>query len=324
MRKILVSQCLYGGEPVRYDGKTKAETDPRFLKWKEEGRLLPVCPEVFGGLQVPRIDAQRQGDKVITRDGRDVTDAYMTGAHEAVRLAREENVVCAIMKEKSPSCGSHQIYDGSFDGTLIDGQGTAAELLKKAGIHVFSEKQLDQVEALLRPNIVMIGMPSCGKSVTGVVLAKILRMKFIDTDLLIQEEAGKSLQDIINEDGIDAFKRLEEQVLSELDVTNAVISTGGSAIYYHDAMMHLKESGTVVYLEASLETIKRRLRNIRTRGVAMGKGQTLDDLYNLRVPLYEKYADLTVETGAGSMEDTVESIMDMIYDNKVRNHVDLI
>lgn len=149
MKKILVSQCLYGGDPVRYDGKSKAETDPRFLKWKEEGLFVPVCPEVFGGLPIPRADAQRVGNKVIARDGRDVTAEYMKGAHEAVRLAKEHGVLCAIMKEKSPSCGSNKIYDGNFEGNLIEGMGTAVELLKKEGIKVFSEEQLDLVEELL-------------------------------------------------------------------------------------------------------------------------------------------------------------------------------
>lgn len=149
MRKILVSQCLYGGEPVRYDGKSKAETDSRFLAWKEEGRLIPVCPEVFGGLPIPRSDAQRQGDKVIARNGNDVTAEYTKGAHEAVRLAKEYGVLCAVMKEKSPSCGSSRIYDGSFEGTLIDGQGLAVELLRNEGVRVFSELQLDEVEKLI-------------------------------------------------------------------------------------------------------------------------------------------------------------------------------
>lgn len=149
MKKILVSQCLYGGEPVRYDGKSKAETDPRFLKWKEEGRFIPVCPEVFGGLPTPRADAQRVGNKVIARTGKDVTFEYMKGAHEAVRLAKEHGVLCALMKEKSPSCGSNKIYDGTFEGNLIEGQGTAVELLREAGIKVFSEEQLDRIELLI-------------------------------------------------------------------------------------------------------------------------------------------------------------------------------
>ena len=152
MKKILVSQCLYGGEPVRYDGKSKAENDPRFSGWREEGMLIPVCPEVLGGLPVPRTDAQRRGSSVVTRDGRDVTGQYSAGAEEAVRLALEHRVVCAIMKEKSPSCGSSMIYDGSFSGKLIEGEGLASELLRKAGVRVFSENQLDEVEKLISDN----------------------------------------------------------------------------------------------------------------------------------------------------------------------------
>lgn len=161
-----------------------------------------------------------------------------------------------------------------------------------------------------KTNIVLIGMPSCGKSVTGVVLAKILNKKYIDADLLIQEKAGRGLQDIINNDGIDAFKKLEEEVLLSIDVENAVIATGGSAVYYDAAMRHLAENGTVIYIDVPIKDLKKRLRNIKTRGVAMGKGQTLDDLYALRKPLYEKYAEITVESNNRcSMEDTVEKMV---------------
>ena len=164
-----------------------------------------------------------------------------------------------------------------------------------------------------KTNIVLIGMPSCGKSVTGVVLAKILNKKFVDGDLLIQERAGKGLQAIINEDGIDAFKKLEEEVLGSIDVTNAVIATGGSAVYYDSAMQRLKKDGIILYIDVPIEDIKKRLRNIKTRGVAMGKGQTLDDLYALRKPLYEKYAELTVKSSnRQSMEDTVEDILNKL------------
>ncbi|MBR1993402.1 MAG: shikimate kinase [Firmicutes bacterium] len=164
-----------------------------------------------------------------------------------------------------------------------------------------------------KTNIVLIGMPSCGKSVTGVVLAKILNKKFVDGDLLIQERAGKGLQAIINEDGIEAFKKLEEDVLGSIDVTNAVIATGGSAVYYDSAMQHLKKDGIILYIDVPIEDIKKRLRNIKTRGVAMGKGQTLDDLYALRKPLYEKYAELTVKSSnKQSMEDTVEDILNKL------------
>ena len=158
-------------------------------------------------------------------------------------------------------------------------------------------------------NIILIGMPACGKSVTGVILAKSLKMNFIDADLLIQERAGKSLQDIINADGIETFKSIEEDVLNAINVKNTVIATGGSAVYYDSSMRHLKENGVVVYIEASLATIKKRLKNIRTRGVAMEKGQTIDSLYEMRVPLYEKYADCTVRAHRYRAENTVEDII---------------
>lgn len=158
-------------------------------------------------------------------------------------------------------------------------------------------------------NIILIGMPACGKSVTGVILAKSLKMNFIDADLLIQERAGKSLQDIINADGIETFKSIEEEVLNAINVKNTVIATGGSAVYYDSAMRNLKENGVVVYIEASLATIKKRLKNIRTRGVAMEKGQTIDSLYEMRVPLYEKYADCTVRSHRYRAENTVEDII---------------
>ena len=149
MRKILVSACLFGGAPVRYDGKSKEETSELFIQWKQEGRLIPVCPEVFGGLPVPRSDAQRQGSRIIARNGRDVTAEYLKGAEEAVRLADDENVICAIMKEKSPSCGTSRIYDGSFTGRLTEGQGLASEFLRRAGIRVFSEEELDAVQRII-------------------------------------------------------------------------------------------------------------------------------------------------------------------------------
>ena len=158
-------------------------------------------------------------------------------------------------------------------------------------------------------NIILIGMPACGKSVTGVILAKSLKMNFIDADLLIQERAGKSVKEIKSYKGIETFKSIEEEVLNAINVKNTVIATGGSAVYYDSAMRHLKENGVVVYIEASLATIKKRLKNIRTRGVAMEKGQTIDSLYEMRVPLYEKYADCTVRSHRYRAENTVEDII---------------
>ena len=144
LKKILVSECLYGERTVRYDGKNKEESHPCFLKWKEEGRLVPVCPEVFGGLTVPRIDAQRQGDRIVNRKGEDVTAEYMAGAEEALRLAKEHDVFFCIMKQSSPSCGSREIYDGSFTGRKIPGEGLTVELLRKEGFVVFGEDEIDR------------------------------------------------------------------------------------------------------------------------------------------------------------------------------------
>ena len=158
-------------------------------------------------------------------------------------------------------------------------------------------------------NIILVGMPACGKSITGVVLAKTMRKSFIDTDLLIQEKEERPLQEIINEEGLEYFKKAEEDVLTELEVENAVISTGGSAIYYPDAIAHLQKGGIIVYLKVSLATIEERLDNIKTRGVAMGKGETIENLYERRVPLYEKYAAVTIEADGLTVEETVEQIV---------------
>ncbi len=149
MLKILTSECLYGGRIVRYDGGEVPETHPTYLKWKEEGRLIPICPEVFGGLPTPRPDSQRIGDRVVACTGPDVTEEYTKGAVEAVRLAKENNVAFCIMKQDSPSCGSKFIYDGTFTDTKIPGQGLAVEMLRDAGFKVFAEEDIDEAAAYL-------------------------------------------------------------------------------------------------------------------------------------------------------------------------------
>ena len=149
MRKILVSECLYGGRTVRYDGGNVPLLDPIFIKWKEEGRLVPICPEVFGGLPTPRPDAQRRGDGVFTGAGDDVTEAFRKGAEEALRLAQENDVCFCVMKADSPSCGSRQIYDGTFSGNKTAGQGLAVEMLREAGFTVFDENDIEAAAALL-------------------------------------------------------------------------------------------------------------------------------------------------------------------------------
>lgn len=162
------------------------------------------------------------------------------------------------------------------------------------------------------PNIVLIGMPACGKSITGVVLAKTMRKSFIDTDLLIQEREERPLQEIINESGNDYFRAVEEDVLKTLTTSNSVISTGGSAVYYPAAMENLKKNGTVVYLKVSLETIEERLNNIHTRGVTMKKGDTIASLYDERTPLYERYADVIIEANNFTVEESVEAIINKV------------
>ena len=158
-------------------------------------------------------------------------------------------------------------------------------------------------------NIILIGMPACGKSSVGVILAKTAAMSFVDTDLLLQEKEGRKLQYIIDDQGMDEFLKIEERILSSVNAENAVISTGGSAVYSEGAMAHLKSVGTVVYLKLSLSEIDRRLRNIKTRGIAMGPGETLADLYDYRVPLYERYADITIDAEGLTIEETIAEIL---------------
>ncbi len=161
-------------------------------------------------------------------------------------------------------------------------------------------------------NLILTGMPACGKSTLGVVLAKTLGMKFVDTDLLIQEVENCKLQEIIDERGMQEFLRIEEKVLSEIEAENSIISTGGSAVYSDKAMKHLGSIGDVVYIKLSLDEIERRLNNIKTRGIAMKPGETLADLYNMRVPLYEKYADITIETEGMGIEESIEVLIEKL------------
>ncbi|WP_331654431.1 shikimate kinase [Aminipila sp.] len=161
-------------------------------------------------------------------------------------------------------------------------------------------------------NLILIGMPACGKSTVGVVLAKTMGMKFLDTDLLIQEREGALLQDLINQKGNDYFKKVEEYVLRSLATENTVISTGGSAVYYKEAMKHFKKNGLIVYIKVSFESIEKRLDNITTRGITMAPGQTLRDLYDNRIPLYEGNADIIVDTEGLTVEQTIEKIMKLV------------
>lgn len=170
----------------------------------------------------------------------------------------------------------------------------------------------------MKDNIVLIGMPGVGKSTIGVILAKILGYQFIDADLVIQERQGKLLKEIIEEQGVDGFVQIENDVNKSLNPSKAVIATGGSVVYGTEAMEHLKEIATVIYLELELPALKRRLGNLKLRGVVLKDGQTLRELYNERVPLYEKYADITVNEHKSTIENTVEKIVKKLeeYRNK--------
>lgn len=161
-------------------------------------------------------------------------------------------------------------------------------------------------------NIVLIGMPGSGKSTTGVVLAKTLGMSFTDTDLIISKNAGKKLQDILDTDGIPQFLVLEGNVGTSLDCENTVIATGGSMVKCEKAMKNLKSIGTVIYLDVSLDEIKRRVNNIKTRGIVFDVGKTLDDLYYDRTPLYKKYADITIDCSKDTLENTIEKISELV------------
>lgn len=161
-------------------------------------------------------------------------------------------------------------------------------------------------------NIILIGMPAVGKSTVGVVVAKRLGYKFIDTDLLIQEQEGKLLREIIAEKGIDGFLQIEDQVNAGVDASRAVISPGGSVVYCENAMKHYQEIGTIVYLQASYTTISRRLRNAKKRGVVLRDGQTLKDLYDERVKLFEKYAQVTVCEDGLEIEETIEKVLNTL------------
>ncbi len=150
--------------------------------------------------------------------------------------------------------------------------------------------------AAIKENIVLIGMPGAGKSTLGVVLAKIVKKSFIDADLLIQDQCDKTLQKIIDEKGPDGFIEIEGQVLSGIEAHNCVIATGGSAVYSDEAMRHLGEIGTIVYLQISYESLLARLGDLQERGVVLkgGVGMSLRELFDERKPLYEKYAEITV------------------------------
>lgn len=161
-------------------------------------------------------------------------------------------------------------------------------------------------------NIILIGMPGVGKSTLGVILAKLIGYCFCDTDLVIQQTAGRLLCDIISERGVDGFIKLENSVNASIATRRTVIATGGSVVYGREAMENLSSLGAVVYLKQRFDILDARLSDIKGRGVVLRQGQDLRALYEERAPHYERYADITVELGHGSVEDNVKKVLDAL------------
>ena len=161
-------------------------------------------------------------------------------------------------------------------------------------------------------NIILIGMPGAGKSTAGVILAKALGMTFVDTDIVLQENAGRLLQDIIDEEGTDAFLKIEEKTILSLHCRDAVLATGGSVVFSARAMEHLASGGVIVYLKISFEEMEKRLRNITTRGIVLVAGQSLRAMYDQRIPLYERYADITIDCSDEDFETVVGNVIEAL------------
>lgn len=161
-------------------------------------------------------------------------------------------------------------------------------------------------------NLVLIGMPGSGKSTVGVLLAKRLGMGFVDTDLLIQEQAGRTLQDIVDQDGYQALRQIEEQVLLALDVQHQIISTGGSAVYSAAAMAHLKANSRVVFLDISLTEVKKRIGDFSSRGISRRPDQSLEDVFDERLVLYKRHADLRIKGDAVNQETVCQRVVDAV------------
>ena len=161
----------------------------------------------------------------------------------------------------------------------------------------------------MKNNVVLIGMPGVGKSTSGVILAKVLNFDFLDSDLVIQKKTGQRLKDIISGEGIDGFNAVENQINREIQCENTVIATGGSVVYGKEAMEHFQKIGTIVYLKISYDSLDERLGDLDERGVVHKKGQTLQDIYEERTALYEKYADVTVELDGKTVAETVDAVL---------------
>jgi len=162
---------------------------------------------------------------------------------------------------------------------------------------------------MTKENIVLIGMPASGKSTAGVILAKMLGMDFVDTDLVIQQREKALLRDLIEEYGVEGFMEREEKAVLSVSPVNTVIATGGSVVYSEKAMRHLSSIGTVVYLKVAEDELLRRLQDIRERGVVLKDGETFKEMFDSRSILYERYADITIEEGSAGIEATLSEML---------------
>ena len=162
-------------------------------------------------------------------------------------------------------------------------------------------------------NIVLIGMPGSGKSTIGVLVAKALGMDFLDVDLVIQQQEGKLLQELVDELGPQRFLDLEEDVVCALSCSGTVIAPGGSAVCRAGAARHLKQLGTMVYLHLPCEALIHRLSNMATRGIAMEPGQTLQDIYDYHTPIYQTWADVTVDAAGQALEETAAAVLSALH-----------
>lgn len=165
---------------------------------------------------------------------------------------------------------------------------------------------------MMKKNVVLIGMPGSGKSTIGVVLAKKLGYRFMDMDLVIQNQQGMLLRQIIAEQGNKGFMRIESRANEEINTKCTVIAPGGSVVLEPEAMRHLKEIGKVIYLKIGYEELERRLGDLEARGVILEEGTTLRELYDLRTPFYEQYADVVIEEEGKSLYETVETILKLV------------